>query len=162
MDTFSLLPVNQANDSFKTAINKEGGDTENKLTDQSFKVRLCRFAETTTGKIILGGTILVGVGIVGALMAIPAILLSDRAVTTSPTGIVPASRPRPQHTVSTDTIQLVANNLSSQVSKTRLRERLEGILTFGPKDNDFPASSDAYKNVVNNLATFLQRMGGEN
>ena len=56
-------------------------------------------------------------------------------------------------------IPLIANNLTSQVSKSELRRRLEDILTFGPRDNDYDSTNAAYKAVVTHVRKLLKEMG---
>ena len=75
---------------------------------------------------------------------------------TAKSDMVPTSRP---HTEPPDPLTLLANNLTSQVSKSQLRQQLEGILTFGPRDNGYNASRATFKAVVEHTRSLLRRMG---
>ncbi len=75
---------------------------------------------------------------------------------TAKSDMVPTSRP---HTEPPDPLTLLANNLTSQVSKSELRQRLEGILTFGPRDNDYNSSRATFKAVVEHMSSLLRGMG---
>ena len=75
---------------------------------------------------------------------------------TAKSDMVPTSRP---HTEPPDPLTLLANNLTSQVSKNELRQQLEGILTFGARDNGFNSSRATFKAVVEHMRSLLRGMG---
>ena len=75
---------------------------------------------------------------------------------TAKSDMVPTSRP---HTGPPDPLTLLANNLTAQVSKDELRQRLEGILNFGPRDNDYNSSRATFKAVVEHMRSLLRGMG---
>lgn len=58
-----------------------------------------------------------------------------------------------------DAIAVIANNLTSQVSKSELHKQLAALLAFGPRDNDYGSTKPAYKQAVEDLRKWLKQMG---
>ncbi len=128
-NAFTLRPLNQRRDSACSATDSEQGDIQysgnNEAAGSSFHGRLCRFAETTSGKIVLGCGILFCVGIVGAAIAIPATILFRRSIspatdTAQVFFLKPSLTPGPPLSISTVVSSKSANETSEPGTSTPL------------------------------------------
>ncbi|WP_299730121.1 M20/M25/M40 family metallo-hydrolase [uncultured Endozoicomonas sp.] len=141
--------------------------------------RVERFSESTPGKLILGGLILIGVGTIGALIAVP-LALSNRASISPtnaslnlsqtnknisyPTTYLPTDlQTEPLVTSSLPTLQNHADpglpeKLESQIDSSSLESMLQELLTFGSRSSWCDARGNGFANASDWLKEKIEEL----